>query len=215
LVKKRCMLLGRVCFVCILILSGILPVAAAQKETPSYFYLPQDAPVLLREQGYLLIDLDVGGKAPSIEFVELKLSRKSKHGEKPIYSIGSEKYQVSLKDLKNGMSVMPLEAGLYQITSINAPFFELPYILDTASKPEWRFSVKADSISYAGKLVIEQERGKNFINVNFLKRFANDQQEIEQVASTFFPQVPLIMGYGNRDDFYEYLRHLISAEEAK
>lgn len=213
--NERSILLFRLFFVCSLVLSGIVPATASQKDILSNFYSPQNAPTLLRNNGHVLFDLDVGGKAPSIEFVELKLSRKSKPGEKPIYSFGSDKYQASLKDLDSGMNLLALEAGLYQITSINAPFFELPYILDTKSKPEWRFRVHPDALSYGGKLVIEQERGKNFINVNLLKRFASDQQTIEQVATEFFPQLPLKMGYGNRDDFYEYLLKLKSTEEAQ
>lgn len=211
--NERSILLFRIFFIFLVLLSGIQSVVAAKKEIISRFYALQSAPILLREQGYLLVDLDVGGKAPSIEFVELKLSRKSKPGEKKVYSFGSEKHQVSLKDLENGMNVLALDTGLYQITSINAPFFELPYILDTKSKPEWRFRVHPNALSYGGKLVIEQERGKNFINVNLRKRFATDQQSIEQVSTEFFPQIPLKMGYGNRDDFYEYLQQLKSTEE--
>lgn len=192
-----------------------MPVTASQKEIPSDFHTPQNAPILLRDHGYVLFDIDVGGKAPSFEFVQLKLPRKSRNDEKPIYILDSDKYQTGLKDLDNGMYVLALEAGLYQVTSINAPFFDLPYILDTKSKHGWRFSVHPNAVSYAGKLVIEQERGTNFINVNLLKRFATDQQAIEQVAEEFFPQVPLKIAYGTRDDFYPYLQQLKSTEEMK
>lgn len=189
--------------------------ANADKAPPLQFSALQVAPPLDEKQGFVLVDLDVGGKAPSIEFVKLRYSKKAKEGEKQKYDRSTDNRVISLKNLDNGLNVLALPPGLYQVIKVNAPFFDLPYILDTKSKKSWRFRVQSGAVNYIGRMVIEQERGKDFINVDLLKRFATNQTQIEQAVTEYFPALDLKMGFGQRDDFNDYFQGLQSAGEVK
>lgn len=189
--------------------------ANADKAPPSQFSALQVAPPLDENQGFVLVDLDVGGKAPSIEFVKLRYSKKAKEGEKQKYDRSTDNRVISLKNLDNGLNVLALPPGLYQVIKVNAPFFDLPYILDTKGKKSWRFRVQSGAVNYIGRMVIEQERGKDFINVNLLKRFATNQTQIEQAVTEHFPTLDLKMGFGQRDDFNDYFQGLRSSGEVK
>lgn len=161
---------------------------------------PESVEELESGYGIVMFDLDVAGKAPSI--VIRRISTQS-----PFLSAGSKltfetkPLRIPLTDTKQGFFAQRLKKGLYQITRVDAPFFNLPYKLDIENARAWRFYVAEEQINYAGKLVIEQTRGTEYIDVGLFNRFATDLKEIREAAGRFSESLPLNMATGIRDDF--------------
>jgi hypothetical protein len=154
----------------------------------------------------MLIELDVGGTAPSMEIRKLVSKHDDLHlhkGQKVVYK--TERYKVDLKGKENGFYILPLDEGIYQVTQVNAPYFNLPYKLSTNARRDWRFSIKEKHINYVGQLVIEKERGVSFVNVKLENRIAMDLHEITMQTAKLSEQLPLRLGTGVRDDFYKEL----------
>ncbi|MCO7224144.1 hypothetical protein [Pleionea sp. CnH1-48] len=152
--------------------------------------------------GYLLVDLDVGGTGPSIEFVRLKTGDKLYLGQKQKYAVKGDKKLIRLSQDKQGFYVTQLQEGLYQITKINAPYFDLPYKLSTDRDRRWRFSVEAGKVNYIGKLVIKKKRSTKYVGVDLVSRIATDKDRIKSLLTKLPEQVLLRHGTGFRDDFY-------------
>ena len=162
-----------------------------------------EIPELDKKRGYLLVKLKVGGEAPSIVYRKIKTRntrylRPGEEDRKPGYV---KKRTVHLKGLEPGYYLMEMSAGLYQITQVNAPYYDLSYKLSTDDNPVWRFGIEAGSINYIGELVIEKERGTDFITTNLFNRFAMYKAEIEQQLGSLGNTHPLTVNPGYRDDF--------------
>ncbi len=163
---------------------------------------------LQKNQGYLVLYLDVNGSAPSIEFKKMKARKANKKG----YLVSSDKisftnntYTIALKDKKKGIYLVPLLAGLYQITRVNAPYYDLPYWLPTENNKTWRFSIKKGQLNFIGELNIARERGTNFIDVKLYNRFATHKAEIDAALHQLYKDFPLSLSVGYRDDFLKAL----------
>ncbi len=144
---------------------------------------------LSRNEGYMLLDLDVDGVAPSIHVIRTN----------------GKELSIPLKDEKKGPLLMLLQEGKYQITRVNAPFYDLPYRLDTSTNSSWSFRIEAGKVNYVGKLIIEKKRGVNIINVNILNRIATDLDALVAPYRDLVSQHPLVVGIGVRDDFFAEL----------
>ncbi|KGJ89477.1 hypothetical protein [Thalassotalea sp. ND16A] len=155
---------------------------------------------LAKNQGFLLIKLNVNHDAASINFAKIRKKRASYIFDKKTLKLG-QKYLLNLKNADNEFYLIPLLAGGYQITRVNAPFYNLPYWRPTKELASWRFHITPGKINYAGEVSISAERGTDFINVNLLNRFATDQQQIQVLLTDLSAQFPLVGGSGYRDDF--------------
>lgn len=163
------------------------------------------APELRHSEGYVLIDLDARGTAPSIEFVRL-----GKVGSDYPENMASRKLSsntFNLKATEKGFYIGKLKSGVYQITQVNAPYFGLPYALSTSELKTWRFTIEKDRINYIGTLVIEGSRSKENIETHFLNSFAQQYESIISSTKYLQSEFPLTMGTSYRDDFYsEYMK---------
>lgn len=147
-------------------------------------------PPLNANQGYLLVDLDVGGVAPSIHVLRTSGS-------------GIET-TIQLKDREKGFLLMPMKKGKYQITRVNAPYYDLPFWIDTKFEKDWAFTIEEKKINYIGKLIIGKNRGARSINVNLLNRIATDLDKIEKEYTDLIQLNPLVTNNRTRDDFFKH-----------
>jgi hypothetical protein len=165
---------------------------------------PEKVGLLKKSEGYLLIDLNISGVGPSFEFVKVVTKKNQRYVNDKRLSFGKRKWSISLQDKSAGLYALKLPQGVYQITAVKAPYFNLPYRMSTYNNARWRFSVVKGQTSYIGQLFIDHERGEDSINIKMNNRFATDYQRIIEAAS-FFPTAPLRHGMGMRDDFSEEL----------
>ena len=108
-------------------------------------------------------------------------------------------------DLEPGLYVLPLPAGWYQITSVNAPYFDLPHRLDTEAQPVWRFGVQTGRTNYAGRLTISRERSAEYVAIRLHNRLATDIERLRADLGDLLTQAPLASGSGVRDDYFDKL----------
>ncbi len=170
---------------------GLLP--AASQAAPALLELSPANSVepLRRDYGYMLVSLEVGGSAPSME-----ISRERS---------GTRTLQIPLKDKENGFYLAPLKKGKYDITRVNAPYFDLPFHVDTTDNRSWEFNIEAGKINYIGRLHIDKERGARWVEVRLLNRLAAELDDIRAVLGQHETVYPLVSGSSVRDDFLETL----------
>ncbi len=149
-------------------------------------------------QGYALIQLDVGGVAPSLELRRM--------GGKSGRRYASKKYTVDLSEREKGLYLAQLPPGTYQITRVSAPYYDLPFRLNTASDARWRFKVHSGKTSYIGMLQIPEERSRTDVDIVFRNRIAATLDQIEDQFGAVIATAPLVTGRAERDDFLLDLR---------
>ena len=189
-------------FICGYILLTLQPAHSA----PLIRYLKDqfNYPPLAKTQGYLLLYVDVAGIAPSIEFAKMKYKRNQFYGgnkKRPL----EQHYSLVLKNKAPGLYVVPLLAGDYQITRVNAPYYDLPYWRPTEQDDSWRFTVAEQQVNYIGELKIAKERGNDFIDVSLFNRFARYHEVMLTQYSELLGKYPLLLNPGYRDDFQQKL----------
>ncbi len=159
--------------------------------------------------GYLLVKLNVGGEAPSIDYVMLSSEHMrfaSKEKVINLHFLNQRKSKsLEMKQLPPGYYMVEMDPGLYQITRVNAPYYDLSFWLDTANIESWRFAITPGAVNYIGELVIDKERGKNYIKTDLYNRFAMHKSEIEALLPNLLKQNPLMLNPGYRDDFQSAL----------
>lgn len=156
-------------------------------------------------QGYILIHTDVEGIAPSMVLARLD-SRKRAIASKEIH----------FNKEREGLRLIAAKAGNYQITKVNTPYFDLPFILDTSDDTRWSFTVEKGHVNYIGQLFIERERRKKSVDIDLLNRLAKDLPNISQQYSELLEQYPLRQAIGYPDNFLrEHRKHSQGAEESE
>jgi len=181
-------------------LGFISPVFSKNNEVLKQLSHAQDVPALTKKQGYVMVYVNVNGVAPSIEFSKVNTSKTSFLLSEEEVSYGRD-YFLDLKNVPQGFYFIPMFAGIYQITRVNAPFYDLPYWLPTDKDAKWRFGVEENHINFIGEINIAKERGKKTLNIHLLNRAATYHAEIlEQIALMPKP-LPLKAKPGYRDDF--------------
>jgi hypothetical protein len=167
----------------------------------------EKASPLINNQGYLLLNLEVSGTAPSIEFVRIaskgnaplaKSQKVKKRGKSMVFN---------LKGMPHGIYLAKLPEGLYQITQVNAPYFDLPFKINTENSPEWRFRIEQGKTNYIGHLVIEKERSTKYISASLFNRMARDLDKLTGDIQPITTLAPLTSGIGVRDDFFQQLNN--------
>lgn len=162
--------------------------ASSQAQTKALALSAEDvAGQLKKGYGYLVINLEAGGTAPSIT----------------LHKNSGRKWKIALKDKEPGIYIAPLRKGEYQIVRVDAPYFSLPFYLETKEKDAWKFVIVEKRMNYIGKLHIDRERSVNFINIRLLNRIAVDRRAIQQSFPNLLAGYPLMHLPGYRDDFYQ------------
>jgi hypothetical protein len=147
-----------------------------------------------------MLYVNVSGIAPSLQFSKIKTKKTNYLLSDEEISYGRD-YFLDLKDIKQGFYFVPMFAGVYQMTRVNAPFYDLPYWLSTKNESEWRFAVEESHINFIGEINIAKERGKDSLNIHLLNRTATYHAEILEQIALMPQQLPLKAKPGYRDDF--------------
>lgn len=191
-----------------LILSSCLLLNSQALIAMSLYSLTDTLPTLEKNYGFLLLKLTINSENATVHYARIKSSRSR-------YLLANDRYKlyqsqkINLNQSLNGYYVLPLPAGIYQITQIDSPFYDLPYSLNLTPHKAWRFAIEAGYLNYAGELVIAKEREQNSIDVDLLNRFAADQQELRQQTAILTATHPLRLNPGFRDDFQQALEQQI------
>ncbi|MCM2680046.1 hypothetical protein [Echinimonas agarilytica] len=166
---------------------------------------PEQSSVLADNSGYAVFSIDVAGAAPSLELIRLRTPKTLMTGnENPPATLGKT-IALDMTDRAKGIYLVALAAGEYQIVTVKAPFFNLPYFINTEYARNWRFNVAPQRINYAGFLSIQKERGRDFIDIQYLNRLATDLSAIEDELEEQLKVYPLRSGAVVNDDFYTEL----------
>ena len=167
-----------------------------------------EVPPLGSKQGYGIIRLHLSGVAPSLEVRGLIGGNAT-----PPREIGQRKYRnpekLLLGGLSDGLYVLPLRAGGFQVTSVNVPSFSLPFRLDVSENPRWFFRIEQGKASYIGDLAIAPERRTDTVNIQLRNRLATDLELLNDAVTLLPGSPPFVSGYSLRDNF------LMQLEEAK
>lgn len=148
-------------------------------------------PPISSNQGYILINLDVEGVAPSM--VLARLSSKNR-------ALATS--NVAFESEEKGFRLIAVKPGNYKIAEVITPFFNLPYRLSTEEDERWNFSVEAGKINYIGKLTIARERSEKDVHVSLKNRIATDLHSIKNQYQDLLAQYPLRQAIAYYDDFY-------------
>ena len=146
---------------------------------------------LPEKQGYLLLDVDVGGVA-YLHYSKYLTSQQ----------LGKDRV-MDLNEDEIGFKLIPLFAGRYQITEIRAPFFNLPYKLNTIKQKKWQFTIEPGKINYIGKLTIARERTKDDVDIQLRNRIATDIDRIQSIYARELENYGLVVGSGYQDSFLQ------------
>ena len=179
--------------------------AAANNKTKNPVK-PNQAKPLSKGQGYLLVKMDVTAVAPSLTVDRLKNEGELYLDTNESRTFEDEEFTVALKGVEKGFYLIRLPAGLYQITQVNVPYFNLPFKLDTSKNTAWRFGIAEGQTNYIGTLFVDKERSSELVNVALYNRYATDKQTISADYPTLLSSASLRNGIGVRDDFEQLLK---------
>lgn len=107
---------------------------------------------------------------------------------------------------RDGVTFVNLPEGLYQITRIDVPHFDLPYKLATDNSVSWRFRVKNEHVNYIGSLVVSPIRSKNSVDVAWRNHFAIHLQSLETLLQSSDILFPIAHGAGYPDPFFSHFK---------
>lgn len=183
----------------VLLLAHNAPMAKAAKATNNSLMLQpantHPATPLKSKQGYLLLMIDVDGVSPSIEITPV--STQAKKSRRSLF----KPMVVDLSETPTGLYLVPLTKGTYRISKVNAPYYNLPYILETDDDPRWQFTIEAGALNYAGHLLLKKERSSESIFAKLLNRIAADKERIDAELSGLLVSMPLRSAASQRDDY--------------
>lgn len=148
-----------------------------------------------------MVKLDVAGPAPSIELVRLGEAGLPPDADFSRQFQSQRRYKIDLKNKAKGFYLTIVKKGTYQITTINAPFFGLPYRVNTQNSRIWRFSIEEDSLNYIGNFHLAAERQTQSVDTRLINRIASELTAILKLKDQLPERLPLRSGPGYRDDF--------------
>ena len=182
-----------------------LCLAAGAHAQVAELYNADALPPIKGARGYILIGVDSGDTESF--FVATKLQAKGRRAQVSGGKLAKtdKKVRIELTGKGKGFYFAVLPAGLYQITEISYPYFNLPFRLETDGSREWRFFVEEGKVNYVGQLVLARERSEDSLDVNLLNRLAADYEHVTSTYSALLAQYPLASGIGIRDDFLDFL----------
>lgn len=183
----------------------VLLLAFAQIHAETTLSSVDKIPEIKGSEGYLLMYLEAGKMLSSLSVVRCLNADFSCSIEKKVRIRGRRLFSIDLKNLKNGFYLLNLPEGAYQITEVNAPFYDLPFRMNTARDRNWRFTIEKGKANYAGRLIATKQRSDSAVNIKLVNRIATDFDEINNILSDFLLTTPLTMGVGVKDDFLSEL----------
>ncbi|MEM7613075.1 MAG: hypothetical protein AAF270_15425 [Pseudomonadota bacterium] len=163
-----------------------------------------DLPELKRSMGYVLVGVDNGNTDAFLTVRRLESDGRTPRRSRGKLVFEQPAYRMDLSGREAGFYLLAIPAGLYQITQVSYPYFDLPFRLSTKDQKEWRFHVEEDKTNYIGQLVVANERSRSTLDVNLLNRLATQWDQIRTDYQSLLAEFPLVSGAGSRDDFLEH-----------
>ena len=195
---------GILCLIFLLILSLNSHAGRGSGRTIAGLLPLEEVGDLKKSEGYLLVDLLVSGIGPSFDFVKVMAKKDQRYVTNQNLRFGKQKWSISLKGKPQGLYALKLPYGVYQITQVKAPFFNLPYHMDTEKRGRWRFSIVKGEVSFIGRLLIDDKCGDEYVNIKLINRLAADYQRIV-AGAVLLNDSPLRHAMAIRDDFSKAL----------
>ena len=178
----------------------ILPSFAFAKALTVY---PIDnLPTLVKNKGYALfyVNSEIDSASFNLSQISSKYINPRSRAWDTVYK--SQKYTVSLKGLPKGFYVLLLERGIYQITQVNSPYYDLPFRYQTKDDVRWQFNVDNKHLNYVGHINFEKERSTDTISVGLHNRIAMDYEQIMSLLASLEKPPKFRLGTGVKDDFF-------------
>jgi hypothetical protein len=161
--------------------------------------------------GVAFLDLQQASVVITIrEINEKSLADSIDNPEKLRFSV-SKKGAIKL-DLsgRTNMVSINLPEGLYQITQVDVPHFDLPYKINTNNQDVWRFRVHRNKINYIGTMKVSPIRSKNTVDTVWLNQFATHLVALQTIVADADIGLPIVHGAGYRDPFFAILEGAIN-----
>lgn len=160
---------------------------------------PLQSPVNIESnEGLLVLSLDVKTQTTKIYLAPL-----------PLRNIRGKDYAgaqtIELNTPSQGFVYVVLPAGTYQITTIEIPYFNLPYSLGREDDERWRLIVEPGSIAYAGHLAIDKLRSEHSVKVELHNRGFEQWPQILSQLAPALKSMEKINGRAMRDPAQENL----------
>lgn len=203
--NKKCRLF------CLLIMT--LGISCESFANEDKHWLVRDVPVIpdvkLKNWGIAALYLDI--QQPNVVLSILAItesSLESSYRDIDTLRFKGSKSKPSKIDLSGRKDIVyiNLPEGLYQISQIDVPHFDLPYKLSTDNAPNWRFRVTKNHVNYIGKLEVDAVRSKNTINTVLINQYAQYLEDLTLRLTQASIDLPLKHGVGYQDPYAEYLK---------
>ncbi len=150
---------------------------------------------LPEEHGILVIRLDHEVEHAVLEYASVK-GKKRKPVKKTTQS-------VSINGETGDFLILELPGGEYQITKLEVPQFDLPYLLVLADDRYWGFRIKNGTVGLFGKIWIPKERGRFTIPVHTTRSFASMHRELSELFPDSLKKHEIVAATLERDDFVQ------------
>lgn len=166
---------------------------------------PDNPPTLKRDQGFVLLELAAEATAPKMHISRLRYRGTEPPEEAKRRTSSGRDQIIRFGDQPSGHVLLRLREGWYQITELDAPFFELPFKLDTSGDGLWLFGVFAGKTSYVGRLEIAKERQTEYVDVTLESRIATRYDDITREFDAVLGVAPLVHGRAIADPYFDLL----------
>ncbi|NVK87581.1 MAG: hypothetical protein HWE13_05620 [Gammaproteobacteria bacterium] len=159
----------------------------------------QDLDLSQAPAALILLHLNVDSVAPSLIVEKLIDGKPASNRRK------ASTTKLSMDATAKGLYLASLAPGDYQVIELQAPYFDLPYRLNLAEDPRWRFTVAPGQTNYIGMFQLNRERKADEIYIKLINRIATDLPIIQTQLEALLAQYPLVVQSGIQDDFLKEL----------
>lgn len=148
---------------------------------------------LSRKQGLLILDLDIKATVSEISFNKGKLK------------LGP--YQPG-----RYIELIPVEKGSYQLSTVAAPHYDLPFRLNFHKYPNLRFNVEAQHLNYFGQIILAQSRSSDSLNIRVENRLASSTAAIKEKSADLLNFYPLHYAGLHQDHFFQRFLKIVEVK---
>ncbi|MFT6267986.1 MAG: hypothetical protein ACJAVV_000791 [Alphaproteobacteria bacterium] len=109
---------------------------------------------------------------------------------------------------RNNLVYIHLPEGMYQITRVDVPHFDLPYRVSTDSSDVWRFRITRGAVNYVGTLKVDAFRSKRIVNTILVNQYATRLASLKELVAQSGVALPIVHGAGYHDPFFNFLESI-------
>lgn len=176
------------------------------------FWTVRDIPLLLTEKqktfgiAVAFVDLEQSNVVITLRKINERSIKNSVVDSEALQFIGGKSDSIKLDfSGRTNMVFINLPEGLYQITQVDVPHFDLPYKISTDNSDAWRFNIQRDRINYIGTMKVSAIRSKNTVDTVWLNQFATHLDTLQTFVTESVIPLQIAHGAGYRDPFFAAL----------